>query len=306
MTVCIAAMCTETMPNGTVVNFVVGASDRKYTAGNFTYEPYQTKWFSFSNDIVALIAGDAAENLAICRAVFPRVGPVVLGQTLISDIARAHASAFAEYRRQQAETWLLAPLGLSLATLGGEPRERVERIEDELRRWRLDDAVIITGVDGEGAHIWRVDDPGEATCHDSIGFAAIGSGATHAAAVFMRAKFERSWSIGRAALLTYQAKKAAEVDPYVGHETDMFVLGYGSDYAPGINVDLLAKLEEVHSGLIRDELQVRAVADEGIEDYVEKNIREPQRRQALQQGGDEAQPDESGVHDSAQEGQPQD
>ncbi len=201
MTVCIAVMCKETLPDASELALVVVASDRKYTAGNFTYEPYQTKWYQFSNDILGLIAGDVSECVAIGNETQRRIGPVIVGQTTVEEVATAHAAAFRDYRRSQAERHLLAPLGLSLASYGLEPAQRVERLDDELRRWRLEDAAIITGVDVSGAHVWRVEDPGEPTCHDSIGFAAIGSGATHAAAVFMRAQYDRSWPVGRAALL---------------------------------------------------------------------------------------------------------
>lgn len=287
---------------GLTYHMIVGASDRKYTVGDWTYEPSQTKQYVFSHDAVALIAGDASENLAICHDVSRRL--VEAPTTVIREIAEMYADAFADYRRREAERWVLRPIGLTLATYGAESPERVERLEELLRRWKLEDAAIVTGCDSTGAHIFRVDDPGWATFLDSVAFTAIGSGANHAGAEFMRVGYERSWSVARALLLAYRAKKAAEVDPFVGKATDMFVISLGGTAPPGLSDVLFNEIEKIHAEVIEQNDAARQKADERIEHYVEEFLTEYEE-QTLEPKRDEGPIDEEGLHGGSEEGEPE-
>src|SRR5260370_1132464 len=94
------------------------------------------------------------------------------GASEVKTIAEAWAMAFADYRRRQAERSLLAPLGLNLETYRRESPESRASLDDELRRWELEEAAIITGLDGTGAHLYTVSDPGWASCEDEVRLAA--------------------------------------------------------------------------------------------------------------------------------------
>jgi hypothetical protein len=83
---------------------------------------------------------------------------------------------------------------------------------------------IVCGVDGTGAHIYVVNNS-EVTSRDAIGFAAIGAGYWHANSQFMFAGHNRNRPLPETFLLTYAAKRRAEVAPGVGIGTDMFSIG---------------------------------------------------------------------------------
>lgn len=83
---------------------------------------------------------------------------------------------------------------------------------------------IITGIDESGAHIYIIDDRGSVSCKDSIGFAVIGSGSLHAHSQLMQTRHSPNASYYDTLFLTYMAKKQSELDPWVGKETDMFVI----------------------------------------------------------------------------------
>ena len=62
MTVCIAAIC-RTSENQYII---IGASDRKVTAGDIQFEPPIQKIYHFSSHIIALTAGDALAQKEVC------------------------------------------------------------------------------------------------------------------------------------------------------------------------------------------------------------------------------------------------
>jgi hypothetical protein len=257
---------------------------------------------------VALVAGDAPENIAMCTETHRRI--TAGDTTLIREIADTYADVFVDYRRKEVERKLLAPLGLTIDTYSNEPPGRVERLERALKLWELEDAALIVGADSEGVHIYDVSDPGWARCHDAIGFTAIGSGSGHAAAEFMRARFDKRFSVARTLLLAYRAKKAAEVDPFVGStETDMFVLAPGAapDQVPGLHADLYAEVQRVHNRLMKQDSTARRKADERIESSVEKHLRNQSETAVEQEGVQEGDGDEpKRLHDGSQEGEPKD
>jgi hypothetical protein len=122
---------------------------------------------------------------------------------------------------------ILAPLGLDHTTFITRQREMsdgfISDITSAIVNLQAGVETIFAGLDDTGAHIYKVDDSGM-TCCDSVGFAAIGSGARHAESQFMLANHSRNSSIVDTLLLTYIAKKRSEVAPGVGEETDIFFI----------------------------------------------------------------------------------
>jgi hypothetical protein len=98
----------------------------------------------------------------------------------------------------------------------------------------------------------------------------------------MRAKYQRNWSAERALLLAYRAKKSAEVDPFVGLETDMFVIGFGLKTSP-LNDDLYFGIQTVYEDTVNAEKAAIVQGDEDIESYVEAFFGE-QEEETVQQG----------------------
>lgn len=83
---------------------------------------------------------------------------------------------------------------------------------------------IITGIDESGPHIYQIDPHGIASCEDSSGFAVIGSGFYHATSQLMRTRHSSKTAYVDTLLLLYMAKKHAEMNEYVGEDTDIFVI----------------------------------------------------------------------------------
>ena len=223
MTVCIAVLCKGVASGKSII---VGASDRMLTAGDIEFEPPQTKIYLLSKEVVVMAAGGSEAQFTLFSQT--RQDIQAEGVSDVGEIASRYAQHFAAYRREQAESALLAPMGLDAESFIKRQRELPydvsSRLIGELRAFKLGIDAIIAGVDGTGHHLYVVDDPGRASCHDSVGFAAIGYGEWHALSQFMFKGYTKDWAFPRALLQTYSAKKRGEVAPGVGRETDMFVI----------------------------------------------------------------------------------
>jgi hypothetical protein len=225
MTVCIAAICTWD-PNQLMI---VGASDRMVSAEDIAFQQPQTKAYSFFPWVMALLAGDPYAQISICNAAAKQFA--ARAPQFVEDVAIAYAEAFSAYRRRRAETKHLKPLGLDANSFMDRQQDfRPDFVSDlthRLERSPIEVETLIVGVDPLGAHIYIVTDPGDVSCADAVGFAAIGTGKAHADSQFMLARYTRYMPWQRALLLSYIAKKRAEVAPTVGDSTDLFFIGGG-------------------------------------------------------------------------------
>jgi hypothetical protein len=80
---------------------------------------------------------------------------------------------------------------------------------------------IITGVDNDGAHIYRLIG-NQHSCYDMLGFCAVGSGGPHAESQFMLCGYSRMFKQEDALWVTYLAKRKSEIAPGVGKDTVLF------------------------------------------------------------------------------------
>ena len=302
MTVCIAAICTW----GTG-KMIIGASDRMLTAGDIEFEPPQNKIIplTITGHALALTAGDTAAQTEICLKTMEELRKCTV--TDVDDIAEAYARQFGNYRQRQAERAILAPLGLDTESFLVRQREMlpqlVDRITTELQCREVEAQTIITGIDARpgGAHIYVVRDDGTLSCNDNVGFAAIGYGEWHAASQFMFSRYTREWTFPRASMLTYSAKKRAEVAQGVGKETDMFWIGPGFGRFTPFSAGLLDELERMYQETWRKERDITETALEGFEQYVRSVV---EKEQASSQAAQEEADNETGVSSDAEEGQP--
>lgn len=220
MTVCIAAICLAAEGHPVII----GASDRKLTAGGVEFEPPTAKFYKFTPYIVAMTAGDADAQVEICDYVY-QAGPRNVRETV-----RLYCEQLGAYNLRQAERIVLAPLGFTMKSFLAAQRrlspEFVETVLYDMRRERVSVETIICGIDGDWPQLYRIESNGRAHLYSSVGFAAIGDGGDHAESQFMFAKYAPNWILSRAMMLTYYAKKRAEVAPGVGEETDMFFIAH--------------------------------------------------------------------------------
>ena len=226
VTVCIATI-SQLESDGVQYPMIIGATDRMLTAGDIEFEPAQTKVFLFTNRVVALVAGDASFQIAVCSDAGLELRD---NQNVdVKTVAETYSRAFVRYRREQAELRYLSPLGLDLQSFIQNQKhmsqETIDNLIYKLEHSKIRAQTIITGTDMDGtAHIYTVKDPGTVSCEDAVGFAAIGIGEWHADSFFMFNRYNKYRFLSEALFLTYAAKRRAEVAPGVGIETDMFVI----------------------------------------------------------------------------------
>ena len=270
MTVCIAALCG---------NMVVGASDRMKTAGDVEFEPPTTKILQLTNSIAVLVAGDLTFQAEILRNIQTLVNKSIAAEPLkwlsVKDIADYYVNFRNEEKLKRAESMILAPLGLDRNTFINRQKEMSESFISQITKELINFDVptigaIFAGVDNVGAHIYLVND-GNVNCCDGIGFCAIGIGAGHANLEFMLAGHAWNAPLPDTLLLTYLAKKRAEVAPGVGkNATDMFIIGpeLGSFHVLGEHV--LSKLEEIYNEHKNEEQKIVVRARTEVNRYVDE------------------------------------
>lgn len=226
MTVCVAALCAGG-------DAVIGVADRMLTAADIiTFEPQRSKIWSLTTSIMVMIAGDTALQMEILLAVTSDVNARIQTSPkdwwLLRDVADLYVKHYNRIRSVRAESQVLLPLGLDMASWVGRQRELVpsiaEQIAQRLATFELptSDALIV-GSDPLGVHIYAVR-RGVVTCEDGFDFAAIGIGAWHASSQLMFAGHTRINALASTLYLAYTAKRRAEVAPGVGPATDMFMV----------------------------------------------------------------------------------
>jgi hypothetical protein len=247
---------------------IVSGADRKFTdAGlGIGYESSRFKGAALGENKrrIVLVSGDMSAQTALLKALESEIGD--------TDSTEAVANRFGEllgrHRMREASRVYLTPLGLDSETFITRQREMdpasVARLNKQLQDYEIDAEAIVSGVDdGKNAFIYRVDRQGVISNHSSIGFLSIGSGGIHSSAYFMTLPYNHSTTYYVSLYHTYAAKRRAEVDPYVGKATDMFVTTNhgGTSQVPREVMKVLAALYE--RGL-RRERKIAEVADKKL------------------------------------------
>jgi 20S proteasome alpha/beta subunit len=197
------------------------------TAGDIEYEPPQLKVGQISDRILVLIAGEyPMHSEAVAKTI-----QYARGRSSLTphDSAMFYGSQIQLLQRKQAEDQILAPLGLNTDTFMAQQKEMfdafVATIKGELQDYPgADIEALIVGIESENAHLYSVDRRGTVRAFDAVGFDAIGIGAAHAKSVFMQAGYTNRWTLAPALSLIYSAKKAAEIAPGVGTNTDIHII----------------------------------------------------------------------------------
>ena len=286
VTVCVAAICE----NNTAI---LGASDRMLTAGNVQFQPPASKSYQLTASIVAMAAGDMSVQAEIISELRGRISLLLKKDPPpdwlnIKDVAIMYSEIYGSIKARLGETEILIPLGLTHETFIARQKELstdlVTNISTELIGKKLPPTIsIITGVDNTGGHIFIVEN-GILSCHDAAGFAAIGAGWYHAGSHLMFSRHGKNGALSRTLLLTYTAKKRAEVAPGVGTETDMFAIrGLGNYFVIGDHV--INELQKRYDKAVIGHAKVEAIAERKADEYINQITRQPaeQTGQAEQQ-----------------------
>jgi hypothetical protein len=225
VTVCIAARAG---------NIVVGASDRMLTSGDIQFEPSAgTKIYALSNSMFMMTAGDSALHAEMTGMVIREIAARIVAEPQnwwrVSEAANLYVKYYNLVKNKRAEDAILVPLHLDEQSFIANQRtmseDLVKDLAKELLNFQIPDvSAIFAGLDPDGCHIYTVYN-NEANCVDNVGFAAIGIGERHASSQFMFARHAWNSPFSDTLLLTYYAKRKAEVAPGVGNGTDMMMVG---------------------------------------------------------------------------------
>jgi hypothetical protein len=306
VTVCVAAIANN--------NTVFGASDRMLTAGDIQFEPIQPKILSLSNSICAMTAGDSSLQAEILQMVFADMGERIRREPAnwwrVKDVAGLYSRHYDEARLKRSERTILSPLGLSHASFTQNQQTMseslVRMLATELINFSLPPvATIFAGVDTTGIHLYVVEG-GDVSCMDTVGFAAIGAGRWHANSQFMFAQHDRTKPGPETLLLTYHAKKRAEVAPGVGAGTDMFIMGPQLGSHTPIPPDAIADLEKMYKARLGRERRASTRANQEVNQYVENLSRAqtpPAQEAAPTDAGGNPSPNQGELRDGTQEGE---
>jgi 20S proteasome alpha/beta subunit len=93
-----------------------------------------------------------------------------------------------------------------------------------MQMFNLGTDMIVAGVDDQGAKVAYVWNPGTLAWLDKLGYAAIGSGGIHATTRLSLGSQTRDSGLAETIYRVYEAKRAAEVAPGVGPETDLAIV----------------------------------------------------------------------------------
>jgi len=241
VTVCIAAICENSQK-------VVVASDRMLTAGilSLEFEHPRPKIVELSDSCVMMTAGPALRDIELQKHVRKEVAG--LAGVAISSIVDKVKDGYQRARRKKIEEVYLNPRGLTLEAFLEHGQRLLPQvamvIDEQLATYDYGLEVLVAGVDSEGAHIYRIENPGTAECFDSIGYHAIGSGEPHAIYSLVEDGHTHLTTIREAMWSVFEAKKMAERAPGVGQAADFAIVESGSvTYFQG---PTLARLEELH------------------------------------------------------------
>ncbi|WP_315834442.1 hypothetical protein [Bradyrhizobium prioriisuperbiae] len=278
MTVCIAARSQ---------GFIILTSDRMLTSGDIQFEPVLEKTTALTNSISIMLSGDSAFHTEVLTDIYKiieaRINSYPSDWWEIKDVVNLYVEARIEAKRRRAETAILRPLGLTSESFverqAGMDQQIVETITRDLIRFDVPSVhAIIAGVDvdilGIHPHIFTIQND-EFRCDDAIGFASIGSGARHAETSFMNSRHAWNSPLPETLLLSYFAKKNAEVAPGVGRATDMWLIGPGLGQSVKLGDHVIGKLDVEYRNAKARERKAQEKANREIKKYVENLAQEP-------------------------------
>ena len=309
MTVCVAAICGP----GTVF----GASDRMLTAGDVQFEPTQPKIWQLTTSIAVMVAGDSSLQVEILQAVGKDVKTRIEAEPtnwwMVKDAAELYSQHYCEIRCKRSQRTILSRFGLDHGTFISRQQQMsevlVRQLATELIKFSMPSvSAIFAGVDPAGTHIYVADDA-NIECLDTVGFAAIGIGRWHANSQFMFAEHDGRKPYPETLLLTYAAKKRAEVSPGVGEGTDMFAIGPFLGSYINISPEAVDELERMYQATREEERKASVKANREVNRFFEKLLTAASAKEqeiAPKESGGNPPANQERIRNVAEESKPED
>ena len=246
MTICIAAICESG-------KYIVAAADRMVTVPpplNLEFEPPLSKIEIIQDGCVALASG----ALPYADDIISAVRGAARGQALnVRSICEQFKNAYANFRDMRFEEQVLSPQlgadfkafrargGLLPGYLQVQPNT-YQTVVIQAQQFSLNTDFLIAGIDDTGTYMGVVTNPGTFFSTNKLGYATIGSGATHASVSLHLGGQTTKLTLEETLVSIYAAKRAAEVAPGVGVETDIAIISLGEVWT--CSKPLMDKLKE--------------------------------------------------------------
>jgi hypothetical protein len=229
MTVCIAAVCAGG-------RFVTVAADRMFTVQapvNLEFETAEQKIESLSPSCVALAAGNSAFSKEIINATAKALAGAQ--NPLIENVAEAVKTAYIQIRANKVREQVILPMlgpdyirheqfNVSIPSYLQQQPQIYQQLIMQSANVNIGCDFLVAGIDVGGARVGYIGHPGTLGWLDKLGFGAIGSGAVHATTRLSLGAQSRDTPLPTSVLAVYAAKRASEVAPGVGNETDLAVV----------------------------------------------------------------------------------
>jgi len=259
------------------------------TSGDIQFEPTAgSKIFLLSTSMFTMTAGDSAIQAEITEMVAEEMQARIVKEPSnwwrVGEAADLYVKHYNAIKNRRAANAILSPLGLThesfITNQSSMDSSLVNDLAKELLNFELPSvSAIFAGTDPTGTHIYAIYD-NETNCVDNVGFAAIGIGSRHATSQFMFARHAWNSPFADTLLLTYYAKRKAEVAPGVGAGTDMVTVGPGLGTFLQIGDQVIEKLERQYNNITQSERQSFSQATGEIRTYVEELAKESAAAQA--------------------------
>ena len=266
MTVCVGAICKSG-------NAVVVCADRMLSYGppmNLQAEGAVRKIYELNGACVLLFSGSVPDGEAILRQTIATMQP--LQHPDVSTVANIAGAAYQAHKMKRVEDTILGPLlgtdynGFRQIVAQSPSSQTFAQVLGMISQHNLQIELMIAGVDGTGAHLAIVSNPGTVTLADTVGTVSIGSGGMHAAIRMSLGLHEKEHTLAQTLYNVHEAKLAAEISPGVGQATDIAVLnGNGVHF---VDDQVLAVLKKIHKDrplLSSAELKKLETASEGYD-----------------------------------------
>jgi hypothetical protein len=271
MTVCVGAICEDG-------NTAVLASDRMVTSSfpPIEFEHTKRKIFPLTEYTVALTSGNALKPIKI----IPKIKTSLGKNPDVESIAEKAKELYQFLRAEEAEELLFKPRTISKEVFytrgaGLFPADLFNMIDHEFVRYDYGLELLLVGTDSLGAHIYSIRNPGIADCFDTLGFHAIGVGYLHAIQVFIAHGYKTSYNIEEAINIVYAAKKAAEVAPGVGKETDISLITEGK--VIDIDPEIISELSTIYDEARKSPIQEIKEKSDRLKSLISKRMKESKK-----------------------------
>ncbi len=255
MTICVAATAADK-------SAIVAASDRMLSAHflSLEFDHPDAKIDVLGRSCVGLSSGDAlptGELFSAAHGISAQLQNPQVGQ-----IAEQIKDAYSALRKKRIEEQVFLPRGITIdefyqqGLIRSFPAEVAMNLDHMVQTMDFGVELIIAGVDGNGAHIFGITDPGVAASYDRVGYHAIGSGMSHALLSLVSSAQHWSLGVNETVFNVYRAKRQSEAAPGVGRALEMRIIT--TDGCRAVTEEELDRLEEATQKLMApQEIQAR-------------------------------------------------